>query len=614
MNRSKSNRSCFYMAPLLAAGLATLCVGDAQAKKTAPRLAPASVAVTPPILDAIGLELERAMSKMRIPGAPAPYFIGYKLTEVDVHDVVASLGSVTHEQKRDFASLEAHVHIGSYEKDNSNFIASGRENLDGIATQQLALEASPARARRSAWLATDQAYKEAIAQWQAKNEAISAGASSGTKQVPSYSKSAAIVTEKRVEVPALTTNAALGKRAAQVSANFREYRHIRDSRVAFTSFLENRWYLNSEGTNAADTRRVEGVVIVATAQASDGQEVSLSFTRYARSSASLPSNQELAAQVKEMAAKLQKLAGAPMVENYTGPILFEGVGAVALVRHTLARHLTGTPPPVGVSSADAHFAGKLAGREGLKVVSDLLSVVDDPTTSKLGKRFVIGGYKFDDEGVAPKRVQVIKNGKLLELLTSRTPNAEQVVSNGHARLQMSGGVFRGSPTNLIISGQKTKSAKLLRKALLAEAKAQGLPYALIVRQLDDAALSANAELSKLALFQVLQSMNQQAPPNATVAFRLYPNGKTELVRGVQLEPVTMRSWRDVIAVGKTSTLKNFLATTDSVFEQRFTGVGPGRVPSAGIESSISTPDLLFRELDVRTSKYGLRPEAAIPAP
>ena len=165
-----------------------------------------------------------------------------------------------------------------------------------------------------------------------------------------------------------------------------------------------------------------------------------------------------------------------------------------------------------------------------------------------------------------------------------------------------------------MSGSKGKSPKKLRKALLAEAKSQGLPYAIIIKQIDDVSLTANTELSRVALVQVLQSMNPQAPPLATKAYRLFPDGRTELVRGVQLEPVDMRAWRDVIGVGKSSTIKNFLATTTPPFAQRLVGVASGRVPSAGIESSISTPDLLFQELEIRASKFGLRPPAAIAAP
>lgn len=599
--------------PLLMTGV--LSEPSAEAKKMmAPQTAPISTAVTPEILDAVGAELERAMTKMRIPGAPAPYFIGYKLTEVDVHDVVASLGSLIDESERDLVSLEAHVHVGSYDKDNSNFVASQRTDLDGNVTVPLALEASPRRTRRSAWIATDAAYKEAIGQWQAKGEALASGASGSNTKVPSYTKTPPIVMESQALVPKLAENGELAQKAKAVSATFRDFKFVRDSRVAYTSFLEHRWYLNSEGTSATDTRRVEGVLIVASAQASDGQEVVQYFSRYGYSADELPSVSELQKQAKSMAGSLKELMNAPVVDNYTGPVLFEGEAAIGIVRHTLATHLTGTPPPVGISSTDALLAGKLAGRKGMKVVSSLLSVADDPTPGRRNGRHVIGSYRFDDEGVAPKRITIINKGKLVELPMSRTPSAEQGSSNGHARLSMPGGVFRGTVTNLELSAARSSSSKQLRKKLLAEAKSQGLPYAIVIRQFDDVAITSNTEISRLALLQILQSMNQQSPPPATVAYRVYPNGREELVRGVQLDPVDMRSWRDILGVGKSTTLKNFLASTDDHLGARMRGIGTGRVPSAGIESSISSPDLLFQELDIRASKFGLRPKSLLPPP
>ncbi len=68
---------------------------------------------------------------------------------------------------------------------------------------------------------------------------------------------------------------------------------------------------------------------------------------------------------------------------------------------------------------------------------------------------------------------------------------------------------------------------------------------------------------------------------------------------------------DLIGVGKSTTLKNFLAATDDPLMQRITAIASGRVPSAGIETSVTNPELLFRELDHKASKYGLRNKAAI---
>jgi hypothetical protein len=68
----------------------------AHAKKVpAENLGPPSKAVTEDIVDAIAEEMNRAMAKLEIPGAPKPYSISYKITEVDVNEVSATLGQST---------------------------------------------------------------------------------------------------------------------------------------------------------------------------------------------------------------------------------------------------------------------------------------------------------------------------------------------------------------------------------------------------------------------------------------------------------------------------------------------------------------------------------------
>src|SRR5262249_16468298 len=153
-------------------------------------------------------------------------------------------------------------HVGDYQFDNSNFVASGREGLVGIAEQSLPLEPNPRIARRMAWLATDQAYKGAIEQLAAKQDALKGGAAGGMSKVPSYTKSTPQAMTGSALVPKLEALPDLKKRAEKISAVFRGQADVRDSRVSFTSYLERRWLLNSEGNSVHDTRRVTGVLIV----------------------------------------------------------------------------------------------------------------------------------------------------------------------------------------------------------------------------------------------------------------------------------------------------------------------------------------------------------------
>ena len=598
--------------------LSLAAVGLASTAAAAPKGDPgtASKAVTKPIIDAVVAEMERSRSKLTIPGAPGPYFFAYKLTEVEVNDVAASLGALTGERDRHFVNLEAYVHVGEYDQDNSNFVDGQREDLDGVVSMSLPLEATPSLARRAAWRTTDAAYKEAIAQMATKQAQLRKGAGGGVTKTPSYSKAEPVVSLEPVLVPRLESIDRLGKRASKLSAYFRGKDHVRTSRVAFTSFLERRWLINSEGTRVHDTRRVSGVLIAVSGQADDGQALNLYYSRYGLTEADLPSDKELLAEAKRLTETLKKLKDAPVIDDYAGPVLFEGDAAADIVRYSLARNLSGTPLPVGIdpSGEGKRFGGSLLKKLGLSVLPRWLDVVDDPTSNDYKGTRLIGGYKIDDEGVPSQRVQVIDNGRLETLLMSRTPSAKLSKSNGHARLSMPGGVFRGSPTNTIVTSRKTLSEKALERKLIAEVKAAGRPYGLIVSQLDDPAITAEPEINQLELIRLWRAVSPDGPPPALVAYRVYPDGRRELVRGVLVDPFEIGAWKSLIATGRTDRIKNFLASTDTPLLARARGIGSGFVPSAGVESAVITPDLLFGELAVSRSTLGRRPKPVIAAP
>src|SRR5688500_13732883 len=130
--------------------------------------------------------MNRAMTQLEIPGAPKPYHIAYKITEVDVNDVAASLGHTTSKRNRHFVNLEARVRVGSPQLDNTNFVVPQADEIDGVVALNLPLEATPRIARRAAWLVTDSAYKEALIQLNVKMQARRAD-STRPADVPSFS-------------------------------------------------------------------------------------------------------------------------------------------------------------------------------------------------------------------------------------------------------------------------------------------------------------------------------------------------------------------------------------------------------------------------------------------
>ena len=589
----------------------------AFAKKPPPpeEVGGASRAVTQDILDAIAEEMNRAMTKLQIDGAPKPYSISYKITEVDVNDVAASFGFTTSRRNRHFVSLEARVRVGTADFDNGNFVVPEAPEIDGMFTINLPLEATPRIARRAAWLVTDTAYKEALIQLRAKLEARKAGSVAFTG-IPAWTADKPVVGDDPVLVAPLESLDQLETHAQALSSVFRDQSALRDARVSMTSYLERRWYLTTEGTSVTDTRRATGIVIDAAGLADDGQLIHQYLLRYGRTAKDLPSDDELKAESKKLAEGVALLAKAPVFDAYSGPVLFEGEGAVGLVRFSLSPNLGGTPVPEGLNPQEAkQFGGAFTGKVGLRPLSQSLSIVDDPTVGVGAGKSLIGGYKIDDEGVAAQKVEVVKDGTLKTLLTSRTPSARGQSSNGHARCSTEGGAFHGCATNLFVSAKGSVPRAQLEQQLIAAARSENLKYGLIIRQLDDAAITAAPEFSRRELVQMFKTTDQQLPPPAVVAYRLYPNGKRELVRGVQLTDIPISVWKNVLGTSKELTVYNFLVATESQLGLRLSGgTDEGYVPSGGFESAIVTPDLLIKDVDVVGSSGGARSQPVVPKP
>jgi TldD protein len=598
------------MQMLTAGALVAFAASPAAAKK--PK-GPPSTAVTNEIIDAIAEEMDRAMKDLQLEGAPKPFQIAYKVTEVEVNDAVASLGHITNQKKRHFVNVECRVRVKEGTLDNGNFVVTGGEGIDGSAGISLALEATPRIARRAAWLVTDTAYKEALVQLRNKLDAAAAGSGVGAT---SWTDEKAVVSEEPVLVEPLEPIEDVIARAEKVSAVFRGLPDIRDSHVAVTSYLERRWYLTTEGTSVTDTRRASGVMIVATGQAGDGQETAQYFTRYGHTADDLPSDGDLEKEAKRLAGNITALGKAPKIDHYTGPVLFEGEGAVGLVRFALAPNLSSTPLPEGLAPAQAKlFGGALTDKVGLKVSAPSITIVDDPTASEVAGKAVIGGYKIDDEGVTAQKVEVVKDGMLKNLLSARTQvGAAGGHSNGHARRTAPGGAFHGTATNLIVTAKGGVPEAALKKKLIAEVKSAGLKSGIIIRQLDDAAVTAETELSRRELIVMATNANPALLPPSLLAYRVTPDGKEELVRGVQLAEIPIKVWKDIVGVGKTPIVFNYLASPESYLEHKIDGVDEGFVPSSGIESSVTTPDLLFKELDLVPSPIGLRARPLVPQP
>jgi hypothetical protein len=88
-----------------------------------------------------------------------------------------------------------------------------------------------------------------------------------------------------------------------------------------------------------------------------------------------------------------------------------------------------------------------------------------------------------------------------------------------------------APTNLIVSTTEKTPLADMRKNLLDLCRQRNMPYAIVVRKLD---------------FQSVGGGGVSAP---LYVYKLYADGREEMIRGVRLRSVDARSLKDILLAG-----------------------------------------------------------------
>src|SRR5258706_15573718 len=144
-------------------------------------------------------------------------------------------------------------------------------------------------------------------------------------------------------------------------------------------------------------------MIEAETRADDGMQLMRVETFQFSDPAKFPSEAEVAASAQEMAKDLSALHAAPLAEPYSGPALLSGRAAAVFFHEVLGHRVEGH-----------RQRGRDEGQTFTKKVNEpvlpaFLTVVDDPTLARLSGLDLNGFYEFDDEGVAARKVEVVKD-------------------------------------------------------------------------------------------------------------------------------------------------------------------------------------------------------------
>ncbi len=274
---------------------------------------------------------------------------------------------------------------------------------------------------------------------------------------------------------------------------------------------------------------------------------------------------------------------APIIESYTGPVLFDGVASGQVFRKLLGDGVAGSVTPVGTKRRSATGAGSLEKKIGQRVLPKSFQVYDDPTVEKFDGVVLFGHYRYDDEGVEARRVDIVSNGVLKDMDMSRVPTKKLSGTNGHGRRSPGGGTVKASIGCLFVQDDDAVSDAELKAALIEAAKDEGLEYGLRITSLRSAGITSS-QSDIFAFFMRMQRGQQAGLGDPVFAHKVYvDDGHEELVRGMEFEPVEVRNLKKILAASDTRTVYNYI------------GIGfAGATPP----STIIAPAVLFEELEL----------------
>jgi TldD protein len=537
----------------------TRAEGNPAGDSSAATAAAHAAAKGDPLLEALLSELDRSQAQLKMDQVKAPYYIEYRVSDVQDFNNEAAFGALREDQRTHLRVLRVVVRIGDYKIDSFFNQGSGSASIIPVDDDPIAL-------RRQIWLLTDDAYKSAADAYAEKLSALKQF-SADPNPMDDFAH-APIVSAVGPTVPLKVDHEAWNKTVQDLSELYRDYPEVQYVTASARFTAVNEYFVNSEGTIVRQGRSSATVSLNGSTQAEDGMRLSRNPFWTQERAEELPTREFLLKETIKMLDTLKALRVAPIVEeSYRGPVLFSPDAADDIMAGMIGANVLGRKPQLGRPN---RTIGSFATSYKTRVLPKFVTVVDDPTIRTFGGQNLLGSYAVDSEGVKAQSVTLIDDGTLTNYLVGRQPIRDFISSNGHGRAAP-GTVPQPNLGTMIVKSSEPETPDALKQKIIQMASEQNKLYAYRVETL--------------------------GPGNSPrLIYRVYvKDGHEELVRGAVFNELDVRALRnDLVALGNDPLVSNRVG---------------------GVSQTIIAPSLLFDELEVKradTSKEKL-PEYPAPA-
>lgn len=536
-----------------------------------------SAAAESSVLKAMKAELDRSMEVLGEQPVP-PYFLSYEITETKGISAGAQFGALVFSNESRERMLDIDLRVGDYGLDNTRPLR-GQSGFSFFGNQMVVapVEDDVEAIRALLWTTTDRRYKRALEELTTVRTDVQVTVEAEDKagDLSREEPSKGMEPARPIEVDIADWE----ERVQRYTAPFARYGDFYEARASFSANIETRWFVNSDGSEIQTSETLYRLFISASTKADDGMVLPLYKSYIALTPESLPDDETVSRDVASMVETLLALREAPLVEPYTGPAILTGEASGVFFHEILGHRVEGHRQKL---EDEGQTFKKLLNE---RVLPENFSVHFDPTMTRHGGTDLVGTYRFDNQGIPARRVTVIDKGILKRFLLSRRPIDGFPNSNGHGRKQ-AGYQPVARQSNLIVEVTDPLTSDELNARLLAAIEAEGKPFGL--------------------RFEAIQggfTMTGRFMPNSfnvtpLVVYRIFPDGREELVRGVDLIGTPLTTFSRVAAGDDQIAVFN----------------GTCGAESGGVPVSAASPGILVSQIEVQKKGKSQDRPPLLPAP
>jgi len=517
-----------------------------------------------PVLNTLEQELKREFKQLK-KAKPPVYFLSYQITERDNLYLGATLGTVNNERIVNEAYLDVDVRVGTPELDNTRKLKllDADSNTRNPFVIKVSLDDKNALLN-SVWLTTDLAVKAAQERYL---KVLNNTKTAATRNDTSADFSAAPKKPSKyiADMPEVQINTEeIKNEISNLSALMKGHAFIFSSSVDFYVAKETNYFVNSEGAKIKEPRVLMRLSYNINSRNKDGMLLSRTNSYDGITFADLPGQEQIKQDILKSIEELKQLQNAESSDTFHGPVILKNRAAGVFFHEILGHRVEGH------RQKDDDFGQTFTQKVGEKIVSDLITVYDDPTLTHFKNIPLRGHYLYDDEGTPAQKALLVENGILKGFLMGRSPIKNFPVSNGHGRKSYGRKVVSRMGVTVVKAKDQVPYEELVLK-LKEEIKRQNKPYGLIIDDISGG--FTNTDTYSPQSFKV----------QPLLVYKVFADDRPmELVRGADIVGTPLASFNKIIAAANDDALFNGTCGAES-----------GWVPVSAI-----APSMLISELEV----------------